>query len=932
VRVNGERVSFAQYRAIDEEISRYYTSSPVKPEKPRAQLAVEQAIEQELARQLAGELGLWTEDSRVDQVIIQQMSGGTGVVNEAVYRRFLQESGFQTSDAYREFLRNRMNVQLALAFIRATAAPSEQDIERRLLAGRETRRIELLAFESEDYLDQVESTTEEVRAYFEEHRERYRLPERMKLDYLELTAEDLIDEVSPEAESMERWFRSERENYLIPAERDVRAVVFGAGVFRDRATFTEEELQKYYEDHRSNYVEPEKYRVRFAAASVEVPDASIQAVMEKRPEEFKSESEAVSARHILIRTDRAASPETLAAAKGKADEIRARIRTEEDFIGEAKAHSEDVNNSPKGGDLGFFEKGRMVPEFEVAAFSLPEGTVSQPIKTAFGYHLIWVTGHRAAGEMQSPAEARFRVLQEIDQTPLKRRAREQLESIEEALAGKSLAAATAVTDLPVVETDWFSTTESPHPQVAADRIAFNQTVPTLEPGGLSDIVEGFTSYYLIESIEKKEQRQQTYEEVRGEVETAYRTEKAVALAKEYAQEAADRIREGSLTFDRIASTYGLSEPVLYTQLRAPGSEALQKNVAVDREIVNRAFSMEPNTVEGPFDTLQGPTLIEIVRDEAERLPEFEEVREEVEAAYGKVQADRLANEETWKIWSALEDHNDDLAQAAAANGYAVESTDFFRPGFELAPGFPQDSVANFVAAGLRVEGATSEVLEDPPPDPENPDREIRAYLILQAATIEASHLPDFEEVAEVVREDVERERAAALASEEAQKGLEAVTAALAAATAPVSASRSIDLRALATENGFEVKGPLSFPYAVNSPSIAGQNSAAALSSTVYALPLGGVSGIVAAKEHVPEGSGVAERNHGYYLAQVVDIDQPATGGASRGESFRELAAQIQDAIQTDWSDRARRLAEIKLNENLFDEGSVRTILEALDKS
>jgi hypothetical protein len=125
---------------------------------------------------------------------------------------------------------------------------------------------------------------------------------------------------------------------------------------------------------------------------------------------------------------------------------------------------------------------------------------------------------------------------------------------------------------------------------------------------------------------------------------------------------------------------------------------------------------------------------------------------------------------------------------------------------------------------------------------------------------------------------------------------------------------------------------VSFPYAVNSPSIAGQNSAAALSSTVYALPLGGVSGIVAAKEHVPEGSGVAERIHGYYLAQVVDIDQPATGGASRGESFRELAAQIQDAIQTDWSDRARRLAEIKLNENLFDEGSVRTILEALDKS
>lgn len=86
----------------------------------------------------------------------------------------------------------------------------------------------------------------------------------------------------------------------------------------------------------------------------------------------------VRASHILVKDEKAA-------AKLKAD-----IEKGADFAKLAKKHSE-CPSGESGGDLGFFGKGQMVKEFEDAAFSLPTGVVSSPIKTEFGYHLILVT-------------------------------------------------------------------------------------------------------------------------------------------------------------------------------------------------------------------------------------------------------------------------------------------------------------------------------------------------------------------------------------------------------------------------------------------------------------------------------------------------------------------------------------------------------------
>lgn len=97
-----------------------------------------------------------------------------------------------------------------------------------------------------------------------------------------------------------------------------------------------------------------------------------------------------------------------AGAKEKADEILKRIRGGEDFAALAKKYSTDGSRT-KGGDLGYFTRGRMVPEFEQTAFNTPAGQVADPVKTQFGYHIIKVTDKRASkagGEGEAGEEVR----------------------------------------------------------------------------------------------------------------------------------------------------------------------------------------------------------------------------------------------------------------------------------------------------------------------------------------------------------------------------------------------------------------------------------------------------------------------------------------------------------------------------------------------
>ncbi len=104
-------------------------------------------------------------------------------------------------------------------------------------------------------------------------------------------------------------------------------------------------------------------------------------VQAKVTADITHQQEQVWARHILV------------ADEATANDVRKQLAAGTDFAGLAKLLSIDTGSKDKGGDLGWFGRGKMVAEFENAAFSLKVGEISQPIKSTYGYHIIQVLGH-----------------------------------------------------------------------------------------------------------------------------------------------------------------------------------------------------------------------------------------------------------------------------------------------------------------------------------------------------------------------------------------------------------------------------------------------------------------------------------------------------------------------------------------------------------
>jgi len=131
------------------------------------------------------------------------------------------------------------------------------------------------------------------------------------------------------------------------------------------------------------------------ASKVKVTDEEVKKFYDDNKEKFKTE-ESVRASHILIGVDEKASAADKKKAKEKAEAIRKRVAGGEDFAAVAKKES-TCPSAPQGGDLGFFTKGQMVPEFEKAAFALKPAEVSDVVETKFGYHIIKAQEKKAAG-------------------------------------------------------------------------------------------------------------------------------------------------------------------------------------------------------------------------------------------------------------------------------------------------------------------------------------------------------------------------------------------------------------------------------------------------------------------------------------------------------------------------------------------------------
>jgi peptidyl-prolyl cis-trans isomerase C len=132
------------------------------------------------------------------------------------------------------------------------------------------------------------------------------------------------------------------------------------------------------------------------AGKIAVTPQQAQDFYDKNPDQFKR-PEQVRASHILITVQQGADVAAKAAAKRKAEGVLKQVKAGSDFASLAKANSQDPGSAINGGDLGFFQRGQMVPPFDQAAFTMKPGSTSELVETQFGYHIIRVVEKKEAG-------------------------------------------------------------------------------------------------------------------------------------------------------------------------------------------------------------------------------------------------------------------------------------------------------------------------------------------------------------------------------------------------------------------------------------------------------------------------------------------------------------------------------------------------------
>jgi len=366
-----------------------------------------------------------------------------------------------------------------------------------------------------------------------------------------LQTEQLLNGLSQTAfvtrEEVDRAYRLQEQ------KRDFSYLVISSEAFKANVDISDEQIQQYYGQHSDKFVTPERVRLAYLRLTGEVLSENIQvdeeellAYYEEKKESLLSQEQR-QASHILIQHAAGADEETVNAAKAEAEDLLKQIRDGADFAELAGQHSDDPGSAEQGGDLGFFARGAMVPEFDKVVFSMDVGEISEPVHTQFGFHIIKLTDLRGA-DIPELGEVREDLTAELKQRDVSDLFYDQFEQLSDVSYEnpESLDAAADALGLEVQTSDWLTASGGPgigeYPKVVA--IAFTEDV--LEAGNNSEPIEVGDNDAIVVRVAEREAAQATpMDAVREQIVEALVQQQAVEQARSRGEQLLEQLKQGS---------------------------------------------------------------------------------------------------------------------------------------------------------------------------------------------------------------------------------------------------------------------------------------------------------------------------------------------------------------------------------------------------
>jgi peptidyl-prolyl cis-trans isomerase D len=415
---------------------------------------------------------------------------------------------------------------------------------------------------------------------------------KIKFDYAVISAEDVRKSINPTDADLEAFFKKNAARYAnaVPEQRVITFFSFTPQQLPGGMPQpTQQEIQAYYNQHQQEYSVPEQAR----------------------------------SRHILIQVAAGADAKTDATARAKAEDVLKQLKAGGNWAELAKKYSDDPGSKDSGGELGFAQRGRMVPEFDKAIFTQPINEIAI-VRSQFGYHVVQVE-ERTAAHTQTLAE----VLPTIQATI----GRERIAQAEDAFA-RQLAAEAAKNGLAAT--------------AKAHGLELVTTPPTAQQGTIAALPDG--SQLLAKAFQSKQggapefaptgegyaifqvtgiqaAHAPTFADWKSHVLDDYRDENLPALMMQKANDLASKAKSGDLAAaaKAVGATVKTSDLV--------GANGQVPDLGAVGQVAPQLFELAQGAVSGPINAGRTAVVAKILEKQEPSADEiqkaFDQTREQM---------------------------------------------------------------------------------------------------------------------------------------------------------------------------------------------------------------------------------------------------------------------------------------------------------------
>jgi peptidyl-prolyl cis-trans isomerase D len=417
---------------------------------------------------------------------------------------------------------------------------------------------------------------------------------KVKFDYAVISQADILKGLHPTDEELKAFYDHNKATYnnSIPEKRQIKYALIDSARIAAATTVTEQDLQSYYDQHRDEYRVPDQVKVR----------------------------------HILIKTplpgpDGKEDEKGVEAARAKADSVLKEIKAGGDFSKLAEKYSEDPGSAKNGGELGWIGRGRTVPEFEKAAFSLGKGQISDLIKSNYGFHIINVEDKQEA-HVKLLSEVKSEIQEKVKQQKAARATEAASNALLSAARTEGFDQAASGKGVPVVTTGFIGRNDAlpglgPSPQLM-DAV-FNEA-----DKAPPDVIQVPQGYVVFQLLAVHPPATPTFEEIRARVEAEFKNQRASLLLQQKTQELSDRAKADH---DLKKAAKDLGATFKTSELVAPDGQV--PDIGSMSGSASSIFSLKPGEISGPIASGANGVVAQLLEKQPPTDQEFAEKKDQI---------------------------------------------------------------------------------------------------------------------------------------------------------------------------------------------------------------------------------------------------------------------------------------------------------------